>query len=135
MALTQSSISQFVRIGKGEPSGSTVSQLKLRLFSLGTKNKKNRENFNLLEFQSQVEIIFKLYPSSASQFAELAKANRQVRQFHISFEIIFLKYLALVNTAQASVQSFNLKLRLFSLSTPSFQDSRIRKFNLVSISS
>ena len=52
MVLTQSSTSQFVRIGQGEPSGSTVSQLKLRLFSLSTtfsnRNKyPSKKGFNL----------------------------------------------------------------------------------------
>ena len=84
MDIHPSSTSQFVRIGQGEPSGSTVSHLKLRLFSLSTLMLLVLVGVFATCFNLKLRLFSNYTHFTTSQFAELAKANRQVRQFHIS---------------------------------------------------
>ena len=120
------STSQFVRIGQGEPSGSTVSHLKLRLFS-------NYTHFTTSQFVrigqgeplgstvSHLKLrLFSNYTHfTTSQFVRIGQgepsgstvSHLKLRLFYLSTELL----LEIYNDEQ--LIRFNLKLRLFSLST------------------
>ena len=96
---THFTISLFVRIGQGEPSGSTVSQLKLRLFSLSTAT------YGITPIFDQP--IRQNWPRRTVRFAS----------FTSQVEIILLKYQNGASPKFNLILCFNLKLRLFYLST------------------